>query len=67
MHHYVTTNKGGPKCADVIRLATINLDTNAVIQDIAIADEPTGYDWHAPLPAGVINISTRMYLQPEEP
>eukprot|EP00959_Pyramimonas_sp_CCMP1952_P243855 5097613-Pyramimonas_sp.AAC.1 len=67
MHHYVTTNNGGPKLSDVIRRVTINLDTNAIIQDIAVAGQPTGYDWHAPLPAGVANISTKMYWQPEEP
>eukprot|EP00959_Pyramimonas_sp_CCMP1952_P156768 3278609-Pyramimonas_sp.AAC.1 len=58
IHHYVTTNKGGPKWCDVLRRVTINLDTNTVIKDIAVADPPTGYDWHAPLPAGVANIST---------
>eukprot|EP00959_Pyramimonas_sp_CCMP1952_P370354 7756398-Pyramimonas_sp.AAC.1 len=67
IHHYVTTNKAGPKWSDVIRRVTINLDTNTVVQEIAIADQPTGYDWHAPLPEGVANISTRMYWQPEEP
>eukprot|EP00959_Pyramimonas_sp_CCMP1952_P454131 9469414-Pyramimonas_sp.AAC.1 len=44
IHHYVTTNKGGLKWSDVIRRVTINMDTNTVIQDIAIADQPTGYD-----------------------
>eukprot|EP00959_Pyramimonas_sp_CCMP1952_P339701 7114445-Pyramimonas_sp.AAC.1 len=37
------------------------------MQDIAVADQPMGYEWHAPLPAGVANISTRVYWQPEEP
>eukprot|EP00959_Pyramimonas_sp_CCMP1952_P410270 8598170-Pyramimonas_sp.AAC.1 len=67
IHHYVMTNKWGPTWSDVIRRVTINLDANTVIQDVAIADQPTGYDWHAPLPEGVANISTRMYWQPEEP
>eukprot|EP00959_Pyramimonas_sp_CCMP1952_P470721 9497165-Pyramimonas_sp.AAC.1 len=67
MHHYVTTNKRGPKWSDVIRRVTINLDTNTVIQDISVVDQPTGYDWHVPLPRGVANISARMYWQPEEP
>eukprot|EP00959_Pyramimonas_sp_CCMP1952_P266878 5579481-Pyramimonas_sp.AAC.1 len=67
IHQYVTTNKGGPTWCDVIRRVTINLDTNTVIQDIAVADPPTGYDWHAPLSEGVANISTRLYWQPEEP
>eukprot|EP00959_Pyramimonas_sp_CCMP1952_P035153 735990-Pyramimonas_sp.AAC.1 len=52
IHHYVTANKGGPKWSDVLRRVTINLDTETVIQDFAVADQPTGYDRHAPLPAG---------------
>eukprot|EP00959_Pyramimonas_sp_CCMP1952_P363194 7605725-Pyramimonas_sp.AAC.1 len=69
-HLFVTStirSRGGPKWSDAIRRVTFNLDTNTVIQDTAVADQPTGYDWHAPLLAGVANINTRMYWQPEEP
>eukprot|EP00959_Pyramimonas_sp_CCMP1952_P070356 1469066-Pyramimonas_sp.AAC.1 len=44
IHHYVTTKRGRPKWSDVIRRVTINLNTNTIIQDIAVADQPTGYD-----------------------
>eukprot|EP00959_Pyramimonas_sp_CCMP1952_P386054 8090623-Pyramimonas_sp.AAC.1 len=44
----------------------MNLDDNTIIQDIKIQDQPTGYNYNAPLPDGVTNIRTRLYWgQPE--
>ena len=64
---YVTTDKGGPLWDTVVRRVTVNTDTGTIIQDIWVKDQPTGYDWHSPLPEGVRNIQTRLYWQPAEP
>ena len=58
---YRTTHKSGPKWDDVVRRVTYDLDRQVVIQDIRVKDQPIGYDWHAELPKGVTNISTRLY------
>eukprot|EP00959_Pyramimonas_sp_CCMP1952_P368299 7714874-Pyramimonas_sp.AAC.1 len=45
----------------------MNLDDNAIIQDIKIQDQPIGYNYNAPLPNGVTNIRLRLYWEPPEP
>ena len=64
---YRTTAQNGPKWDTVVRRVTYDLDKQVVVQDIKVKDQPTGYDWHAPLPQGVRNISTRLYWEPIEP
>eukprot|EP00959_Pyramimonas_sp_CCMP1952_P269644 5637120-Pyramimonas_sp.AAC.1 len=41
----------------------MNLNPNSIIQDIKIQDQPTGYNFNAPLPDGVTNIRTRLYWE----
>eukprot|EP00959_Pyramimonas_sp_CCMP1952_P290276 6071484-Pyramimonas_sp.AAC.1 len=57
--HYLTTLKKGPRRDDVRRRVRIDYDTKQTIQDIDVADQPIGYNWHAPLPPNVHNIVTR--------
>ena len=64
---YKKTPRNGPQWDYVIRRITYNLDMQEVIQDLLVQDQPTGYDWPAPLPQGAINISTRLYWQPPTP
>eukprot|EP00959_Pyramimonas_sp_CCMP1952_P455731 9472012-Pyramimonas_sp.AAC.1 len=45
----------------------MNLGDNAIIQDIEIHDQPTGYNYNAPLPDGFTNIRTRLYWEQQEP
>eukprot|EP00959_Pyramimonas_sp_CCMP1952_P393997 8255601-Pyramimonas_sp.AAC.1 len=47
--------------------ARTSLDGDAMLQDIKVQGQPTGYNWIAPLPSGVTNISTRLYWEPPAP
>eukprot|EP00959_Pyramimonas_sp_CCMP1952_P255422 5335085-Pyramimonas_sp.AAC.1 len=59
--------KNGPEWDHVVRRVAMNLDDNALIQDIKIQDQPIGYNYNAPLPNGVTNILTRLYWEQPEP
>ena len=67
IRNFVTTKPDGPKWSQVIRRITYDLDSQTIIQDITVAEQPTGYDWHAPLPDGVTNIATRLLWQEDDP
>eukprot|EP00959_Pyramimonas_sp_CCMP1952_P390456 8181901-Pyramimonas_sp.AAC.1 len=45
----------------------MNLDDHTFMHDIKIQDQPTGYNYNAPLPNGVTNIRIRLYWEPPEP
>eukprot|EP00959_Pyramimonas_sp_CCMP1952_P103506 2164582-Pyramimonas_sp.AAC.1 len=45
----------------------MNLDDNTIIQDIKIQDQPTGYNYDAPLPNGFTTIRTGLYWGQPEP
>ena len=36
-----------------MRRITYDLDGQAIIEDVHVKDQPTGYDWEATLPQGV--------------
>eukprot|EP00959_Pyramimonas_sp_CCMP1952_P471070 9497796-Pyramimonas_sp.AAC.1 len=56
----------GPEWGHVVRRVTMNLDDNAIIQDIKTQDQPTGYNYTASLP-WCYNIRTRIYWEQLEP
>eukprot|EP00959_Pyramimonas_sp_CCMP1952_P388070 8132363-Pyramimonas_sp.AAC.1 len=64
---YVRSPKNGPEWDHFVRRVTMNLDDNAIIQDIQIQDQTTGYNYNAPLPDGVTNIRTRLCWEQPEP
>eukprot|EP00959_Pyramimonas_sp_CCMP1952_P430092 9007966-Pyramimonas_sp.AAC.1 len=47
---YVQSPKNGPEWGHAVRRMTTNLGDNAIIQDIKIQDQPTAYNYNAPLP-----------------
>eukprot|EP00959_Pyramimonas_sp_CCMP1952_P089538 1873150-Pyramimonas_sp.AAC.1 len=56
---YVQSPKHGPEWDHVVRRVTMDLDDNAIIQDIKFQGQPTGHNYNAPLPDVVTNISIR--------
>eukprot|EP00959_Pyramimonas_sp_CCMP1952_P291660 6100273-Pyramimonas_sp.AAC.1 len=58
---YVQFPKNGSEWDLVVRRATMDLDDNAIIQDIKIQGQPIGHNFNAPLPKSVTNIRTRLY------
>ena len=52
----------GRRCAP----STFDLDQKKTTPYIQVKDQPTGYDWLAPLLSGATNISTKLYWQPAE-
>eukprot|EP00959_Pyramimonas_sp_CCMP1952_P307328 6432708-Pyramimonas_sp.AAC.1 len=63
---YVQFPKNCPEWNHVVIWLTMNLDDNAIIQDIKIQDQPIGYNYNAPFPNGVTNVRTRFYTEQPE-